>query len=324
MLKPILRQSSALFILAMALSGCSSLSGYPEPIDDTKAGTSVLATAVRDNATQGTEAQKRADRDAIITGRVHALDDNFREFEKSLSFENGTFTTGADWTQLVLSGLGTALGGQETKTALAAASVAVAGAKGDVDKDVFYSNAMPAIVAAMDARRATVLVMIETGLTKSTDDYPLSRALLDIDDYERAGSIPGAINNILQKAGAEKDTADKAMATIARSHSFIDALPAINATTARISKLKPSQLLAMAKTMEPNLKTQSQDLQEGVSGLYPNWLTNSDDAKGALLMWNRMFNSTSDSQKLFSTALDSAEKTPPAAARRTHVRVPHK
>jgi hypothetical protein len=102
-------------------------------------------------------------------------------------------------------GLGAAtavVGGATSKAILGAISGGIIGAKGIMDKDIFYSKTMPALLSQMEAQRKTQLVKIRSGLQRPVDEYPLSEALIDIEEYYKAGSIPAAVQGIIEQSGA--------------------------------------------------------------------------------------------------------------------------
>lgn len=70
---------------------------------------------------------------------------------------------------------------------------------------------MPVLLTKMTALRKEVLVKIYMGLGQSTTDYPLMKALNEVDDYYNAGTIPGAIIGITATAGATIAKADEAI-----------------------------------------------------------------------------------------------------------------
>jgi len=57
------------------------------------------------------------------------------------------------------------------------------------------------LLATMEAERRKVMVRIREGLVKSETEYSLIQALLDLDDYYKAGSIPGALIAIAATSG---------------------------------------------------------------------------------------------------------------------------
>ena len=60
------------------------------------------------------------------------------------------------------------------------------GAKGLIDKDIFYSKTMPVLLLQMETQRKMWLVNIRTKLKENIDIYPLSEALMDVEEYYKA------------------------------------------------------------------------------------------------------------------------------------------
>ena len=109
---------------------------------------------------------------------------------------------GADWAVLGLNAVASVVGGAGTKAALAATSGGIVGAKGSVDKNLFYEKTMSVLLAEMRASRRAVMVRIRKGLTLSTRDYALTAALADISEYFSSGSIPGATAAVSANTGS--------------------------------------------------------------------------------------------------------------------------
>jgi hypothetical protein len=141
-------------------------------------------------------------RNEVVNCRIRAIDLQFTSFEQGIAREYIGLNTGADIAVLGL-GAATALTGSAgTKSILGAISGGVIGTKGIVDKDVFYSKTMPALLTQMEAQRKSQLVKIRNGLKRTVNEYSLSEALIDVEEYYKAGSIPGALQGIIEQAGA--------------------------------------------------------------------------------------------------------------------------
>jgi len=139
---------------------------------------------------------------------VRAIDLHFGSFQQSI-FREGVSTNLVS--DLIILGLGAATataGGAGLKAALGATSAGVAGARTSIDKNIYFEKTMPALLAQMLASRKTTLVKITQGLDKNTTLYPLNQALIDLEDYYNAGTIPGAIAAIAEQAGAAARAAD--------------------------------------------------------------------------------------------------------------------
>lgn len=146
------------------------------------------------------EVARRAKRDDIVLRRLRALNLEFSNFEERLYGDSNVVGTGGDLLLLVLGGLGATMGNAGAKAALAASSAGVVGAQATINKDLFFQRTIPALMAQMEANRATVTTRILDGLGRSDAAYPLIRAELDLDALKRAGSIPSAISGITTQA----------------------------------------------------------------------------------------------------------------------------
>ena len=206
----------ALFLTSV---GCTSAGGYPSRSGDTAtelkslepyfAPTKLAAYAA---LTDASERQRL--RDEIVNGRLRAIDLNYFVFVRALSEDVASLSVGTDIATLALAGAGTIVTGASTKTVLAAVSGFVIGTKGSIDKNLFYQKTVPVLLAAMAARRRTVLLTVRTGLTHEGNQYTLEQALMDVEDYYNAGTIPGALTDITAGAGASLANADAKISQI--------------------------------------------------------------------------------------------------------------
>jgi len=194
-----------LFLLIILLAvGCAALKAYPDrpvSVDDQLRN---LTWCFDPSSEKPPESGVglTAWRNEVVNCRIRAIDLQFTSFEQSIARENIGLNTGADIAVLGL-GAATALtGGAGTKSILGAISGGVIGTKGIIDKDVFYSKTMPALLTQMEAQRKSQLVKIRNGLKLPVGTYPLSEALIDVEEYFKAGSIPAALQGIIEQAGA--------------------------------------------------------------------------------------------------------------------------
>jgi hypothetical protein len=206
-----------LFLTFIAFSGCAASNGYPDNPIDAAADLAPLKAYFDANLIASYQAMAANDpmrvsvRNQIIYGRVAAYDVEFAEFQQRLNRERLFPDAAADTAVAVMGGVGTAVGGIAAKNALLGATSAVTGAKGAIDKDVFYSQTMTVLFAEMSANRATVLASIDKSTLLSDAAYPLTRGLIDTTSYREAGSIPGALSGISHDAGTKTDSAKKDM-----------------------------------------------------------------------------------------------------------------
>jgi hypothetical protein len=195
--------ASALLIITL---GCASNGGYPDRAVDPK--TELLGlnnyfepqTITAYATLTGNAKQLR--RDEIVNGRLRAIDLNYGIFEQTLTKDVGNVNVGSDWAVLALAGAGTIVTGADTKAVLAAVSALITGAKLSVDKNIYYEKTILVILGKMTSLRRGVLVTIRKGLTHDEKEYPLEQALIDLDDYYNAGTIPGALIDVNASSGA--------------------------------------------------------------------------------------------------------------------------
>lgn len=206
-------------ILALITTGCQSLKAYPDRTVTEQSELEYLKHYFTDDVIKKyneikDDNDKRTYRNEVVNSRLRAVDLQFEIFQKAINFEHNLAQIGTDWTVLALSGAGAVAGGASTKAILAAISGGLTGAKLSVDKTLYYEKTMPALIAQMEAMRATQLVNIQIGLQQGITQYPLSRALFDVDTYYKVGTLPGAIIGINNSAGAKTETANQQLGEI--------------------------------------------------------------------------------------------------------------
>jgi len=153
--------------------------------------------------TNAPEEIKRAERNKLINGRLTLINLNYNQFIARFSVTRESLDFGAEVTELGLNLASTAVGGEETKTILGAISAGITGSKLAIDKNFFFEKTVPVLITSMNAQRKEALAPILTGMKKSTDDYPLTQALSDIDAYYFAGTFIGALQAMQADAGAK-------------------------------------------------------------------------------------------------------------------------
>jgi hypothetical protein len=209
-----------LFLSFVSFGGCAATNGYPDNPIDAAADLAPLKAYFDANLIAAYQAMDSTDprrvplRNEIIYGRVAAYDVEFAEFQQRLNRERLFPDAAADTAVAIMGGVGTAVGGVAAKNALLGATSAVTGAKGAIDKDVFYSQTMTVLFAEMSANRATVLATIDKGTGMSDANYPLTRGLIDTTSYREAGSIPGALAGISHDAGTKTGAAKTEIAKV--------------------------------------------------------------------------------------------------------------
>lgn len=202
-------------IASLMLASCASYKGFPDRVIEPEKELGNLEiyfspAEIEKYHAASSDHARREIRNEIINGRIAAIDLRFNLFQKELREEGLNLNVGTDAIILGLGAAGALVSGG-TSQVLSATSAAVAGLHGSIDKNAFYEQAMPALFAQMIAQRKKVLVRIRAGLARSTPDYPLQQGFADLEDYQYAGSIPGAIATIIDDAGEKSAQASKSL-----------------------------------------------------------------------------------------------------------------
>lgn len=199
-----------------ALCGCKSYryAGAPPPSYDVDADLKQLsdqfkpATAVSNYYALG-DAATTADRNKVISARLVMMNLQYLKWARTVTADKQLLDTASDVLILSLNLAGTATGGASAKTILAAISAGVAGSKTSVDKNYYYEKTLPALFAAMNAQRKTVLTNIIAGMAKPLSVYTFEQGLTELQEYYQAGTFLGAVNAVQADSGAKEKVADK-------------------------------------------------------------------------------------------------------------------
>jgi hypothetical protein len=141
-------------------------------------------------------------RDQIISLCVGAINANYSKFTRSLSKEAGLANLTADVISQGLSTAASVVTKGPLASKLAAGSALSLGLGASVNKDLFYKQTLPAIIASMDARRNKVLTAIARSENSDPDAriYTLARAAFDLDQLQDAGSLNAAVQELTTAA----------------------------------------------------------------------------------------------------------------------------
>ena len=214
--------------IVLALSGCLSRAGFPKRPESVRQKLSSLqneyflpAKNVLKEYKCKPDPEKRAYRDTIVYGRMLALDMQYGLFKEAIYEEGVTSNLAIDILGVAVGAAGAAVTGADASRILSALSGGISGTGTAINKNLYYERTLPALLALMDAKRDEIRAEIIGGLTLDHLTYPLGRALTDLERYLHAGSIPGAIADVIATAGETKANAE-AQISIVRSKEFVD------------------------------------------------------------------------------------------------------
>ncbi|MET3130887.1 hypothetical protein AAKU55_001145 [Oxalobacteraceae bacterium GrIS 1.11] len=200
--------------LLFQLAGCAGMSGAPPISSDTALTTSdPLHAAYLSKyyaAKDGMEEQRQI-RNEFIEIRSALIDKNYKDFKKEIYFQRVGGNVSADIALLGLSGVGTAVSAATAKTWLSAISGGITGARVSVDKNVYFDQTLPALLAQMDGSRGVIRLRLLQAQALDVYSYPLMQAVADLEDYYAAGTIASAISGVTAQANIAKQDAATAI-----------------------------------------------------------------------------------------------------------------
>jgi hypothetical protein len=145
------------------------------------------------------ESARRAARDELIDGLVLMIDNEFEYFaNRTLSTRAFTNTT-LDATAAGLGLSASIVQHSPTAQLLSALGAGVLGLRLSIDKEFFFEQSTPILVAQMKKDRATAYGPIRTGEASSTIEYTLGMAIRDLGAYYQAGTLVHAFGQVLEK-----------------------------------------------------------------------------------------------------------------------------
>ena len=267
----ICRSLTALVII-LPLLACAAVQQYPDDPEDTQAN---LASYSAYFGAQKIAAyalsigmDRTQKRDEIVLNRMLAYDITYSNFKRRLLVDGNSISTGGDLISLALTGFAATTGNAATKSALAVAATGVIGAKAAINTDLYYQRTLPALITQMDASRQKAKVLLLQGLGKPDQDYPLGRALVDLNTLKDAGGVTQAIEDFSTAAGNDKAAADAALLTI-HGQAFRDTFNARQQIVIDINALSDTQVLELMKAMDEKLVTRSSTTQSQIKMLDP-------------------------------------------------------
>jgi hypothetical protein len=195
-------------LAAFLLAGC--MQPHPKPVVKNSPYRLAIKKDLVDNWLD--DYRKMADGDAkkdrrnqIINEFLWLADDAYYQWEPKFYSSGATLATLFDFTSLGLTG-GTTVA--NSPKVLGAMATGVQGAQGSISKNFYDQQSRSVIVQKMRQMREAALVRIESGEKKSSTEYSLDQALVDVQNYYYAGTVTAALQG-LATSTAEKLTEDK-------------------------------------------------------------------------------------------------------------------
>jgi hypothetical protein len=208
-------RSATVLLLAGGLSACASIEGRPKAITSAHVTGRVCPTDAKItafNAMDPGEA-RAAFRDQIVAMCISAYNKRYAEFTTALSQESVSTNLAVNIASSTLTTL-SGIASPKTAKRLGTGAAVALGLGAAVNKDVFYSATLPALLTAIEAKRSTILSQIVAAqkADRTGMSYSLSHAIIDLDRYEDAGTLSAGLNELNKAAAAAAQAAGAELA----------------------------------------------------------------------------------------------------------------
>ena len=219
---PGLARSVMLLIGALVMlltGGCTTTAApyAPQSSFTTQADIKALSESFRSATTitayyAGEDNEKR--RNEFIAGRLVLYDLAYVDWVSRFRFGRAAESTILDTATLGVNQATALFGGARTKEVLGAIAGAIVGTRSSYEKNFYDEQAAGAITAQMNAERKAALIPILAGTRATIQEYPLTAALVDLNNYQYAGTIDGALSGIHREAGIKETAANAVIANL--------------------------------------------------------------------------------------------------------------
>ena len=144
-------------------------------------------------------------RNAFIEMRLAVIDVRFQDWIRELAGEDAYFSIGVDYAEIGIGGIGTLATGGVSQV-LSAISTGLASAQSSYSATALHDQTIVALAAQMHANREDIAKnRIFKRWHFDTMKYPLWVARQDLEAYQFAGSLPGAIAATLSDAQSKAE-----------------------------------------------------------------------------------------------------------------------
>jgi hypothetical protein len=182
-----------------------------------------------------------------VTERMFEIDLEYNSYFTRLTRDSQIASVAGDGAILTLTALSTVAPASAVayKTAYSAAATGVTGFKAAVDKDVLLSHTIQILQTQMETSRAHIRNRINSNLQAAMKTPPIPytvwQALSDIEDYYRAGTLPGALESLAAAAGNYAQQAKNLNNGTTQGSLPIQTTTSVNAHGATVRTLVPKQ-----------------------------------------------------------------------------------
>lgn len=202
-------------IAVLILSGCAHFSPnhpYDYSILENKQQWAIteLPTLEKDYYTTTDENTRFTKRSQIVFTLMDLIDMYQYKFNSEFYGRSAGFTSAGEITAGGLTAAAAVVTPLATSQLLATLGTATIASTAIINKNFIQNKATDLLVDRMESQRKEIRVRIIGNMKSKTDEYPLGQALLDVQEYARAGTVFAAIRAInIDNAKAQKQADDK-------------------------------------------------------------------------------------------------------------------
>ena len=212
-------------LLLAALGACASLPNAYAP----KSSFSIAADIADFHQQFGTTAslnnyyahlpETKEGRNEFIAARLTLYNLEYLQFISQFQLTRAQADSVFDITTIGVNLATSLVGSAATKSILAAVAAGLGQSRTSLEKNFYNTETTSALITAMNAQRKAALVPIVAGMSNEPGQYPLSSAIVDLEAYQQAGTIQGALQAV-QADSAVKDAAAQSKIDQYRSFAF--------------------------------------------------------------------------------------------------------
>ena len=207
-------------LVLLPVAGCTSLEGSPRPIFTVQDNHKLLQNYRMDVALKafdkyiddGKAAAAERYRNDVVALYINAIDAQYDLFRRKLNGQRKGMSLGLNLAILGFSGA-IPLVADGSKDLLGALAGGAASSRTAADKELYFDQALPAMLAAMDAERIKAKAILAEGMRRPATEYSMAQAFIDLNAYQAAPSFDRAIDKLTAAASADRQAASAKLET---------------------------------------------------------------------------------------------------------------
>lgn len=191
-------------IALVTLSACATVRGSQDSVPQLVPRTLLpISDAVTHYRRLTDERLRFAFRNDVLRSYQSAIEANYGAFTDQLNSGDRGSALGLDLLIMGLTGA-TALVGASSVNELATITAVASGTRSTIDRRLFFDRTLPALIASMDAERATIQADIARKRPLPTSQYSLDDAIDDLNRLQQAGRLDRALSRMTRVADADR------------------------------------------------------------------------------------------------------------------------